>query len=168
MNMHRTQVVAAAAILAATAAVVPPALATPARDFTRTELSTGLLDEGETRARAGRWEARLQDEGRYHAWASTVLTVLADGHSGWHTHAGFTLVTVVAGEVTWHDGAKPNCPAQTYRAGDSFIEPANNVHLVRNTTGATVVYTAVQVRPAGAPGRIDAAQPTDADCPVLN
>ena len=59
-------------------------------------------------------------------------------------------------------------PGETYRVGESFVEPANNVHLVHNTTGATVVFTAVQIRPEGTGGRIDAAQPTDAGCPVFN
>ena len=58
-----------------------------------------------------------------------------------------------------------DCPSETCRVGDNFIEPANNVHLVRNTLGATAVFTAVLMRPQATPGRIDAAQP--AGCPVF-
>ena len=166
MTQHRFTLAGTSSIVAAAAAIITPALATPARDFTRTELSTGLLAEGEARARSDKWEVRVRTKED-----TTVgldrLTVLDDGHSGWHTHAGLTIATVVEGAVTWYDGSQPGCPAKTYRAGESFIEPANNVHLVHNTTGATVVYTAVQLRPAGAPGRIDAAQPEGPGCPAF-
>jgi quercetin dioxygenase-like cupin family protein len=164
--MHRTQAAAAAFILAATAAAAP-ALATPASGFTRTELSTGLLEQVQARGRAAPWEVRVRTRGNT-TLGLDQLTVVDHGHSGWHTHAGLTMVTVVSGEVTWYDGAKPDCPAKTYHVGESFIEPANNVHLVHNTTGNTVVFTAVQMRPENTPGRIDAAHPTDAGCPVFN
>lgn len=164
MHQHRNQIVAAGALLAATAALVAPALATPSRDFARTELSTGLLEEVEVRARNGdKWEVRLRTKDNT-ALGLDRLAITNDGHSGWHTHAGITMVTVIAGEVVWYDGNNSACPAKIYRVGDSFIEPANSIHLVR-TTGGAATFTAVQVRPAGTPGRIDATQP--AGCPAF-
>jgi quercetin dioxygenase-like cupin family protein len=169
MEKHRNRVLAACASLAATAAIVVPALATPSSGFTRTEISTGLLGEVETRAevkgdKGDKWELRLRTRDDSDLGLDR-LTIADGGHSGWHTHAGITMVTVVAGEVVWYDGASPGCPSKTYRVGDSFVEPADNVHLVQNISGGTAEFTAVQIRPRGAAGRIDAAQP--ADCPTF-
>lgn len=164
MEMHRNQLAAAGAILAASAAIVAPALATPARDFVRTELSTGLLEEVEVRARnSDKWEVRVRTE-EDTTLGLDRLAITDDGHSGWHTHAGITMVTVIAGEVVWYDGNNPACPSKIYRVGESFVEPANSIHLVR-TTGGTATFTAVQMRPAGTAGRLDADQP--AGCPAF-
>lgn len=163
MEQHRIALATAGAIVAATAAIVTPALATPARDFTRTEVSTGLLEEAEARARTDKWEVRVRTKDDT-TLGLDRLEITNDGHSGWHTHAGITMVTVIAGEVVWYDGNNAACPSQIYRVGDSFIEPANSIHLVR-TTGGAATFTAVQLRPEGAPGRIDAAQP--AGCPAF-
>jgi hypothetical protein len=50
----------------------------------------------------------------------------------------------------------------TYRAGDTFVEQANRVHLVANNSGSPAEFIAIHIRPNDAPGRTDAAQP---DCP---
>lgn len=165
MTNYRNQIVAAAAIFAAGAAIVVPALATPSSGFTRAEVSTGVLQEVEVRGENDdKWEVRFRTKDE-----STLgldrLSIVSGGHSGWHTHAGITIVTVTAGEVRWYDGANPDCPAKIYRVGDSFVEPANNVHLVQSSAGAAAEFTAVQVRPRGAAGRLDAAQP--AGCPTF-
>ena len=169
MKMHRNHVSAACAAIAATAAIGAPALATPSSGFTREEISTGLLEEVEVRAVArddehDKWEVRLRTKDSSDLGLDR-LSVTDGGHSGWHTHAGITMVTVIAGEVVWYDGASPGCPSKTYRVGDSFVEPADHVHLVRNASGGTAVFTAVQIRPQATAGRIDAPQP--AGCPVL-
>ena len=165
MKSYRNPIVAAAAIFGAGGAIVVPALATPSSGFTRAELSTGVLDEVNTRGENDdKWEVRFRTKDE-----STLgldrLTIVDGGHSGWHTHAGITMVTVIAGEVRWYDGADPGCPLKIYRVGDSFVEPANNVHLVQNISGGVAEFTAVQVRPRDAAGRIDAAQP--AACPTF-
>ena len=165
MTKYRNHIIVAAAILVAGSAIIVPALATPGFGFSRVPLSTGVLKETEVRAEnADDWELRLRTK-EDSDLALDRLTVVNGGHSGWHTHTGITMVTVTAGEVVWYDGGDPNCPTKTYRVGDSFIEPANNVHLVRNTAGTTAVFTAVQIRPRDAAARVDAAQP--AGCPTI-
>lgn len=174
MNKYRTEMVAAAAILVAASVVVVPALATPSTGFSRIGFSTGVLqaldvrteeaDTSETSDRNDEWELRLKTKAASDLGLDQ-LSILPSGHSGWHSHAGITLVTVTAGEVVWYDGASPDCGSKTYRVGDSFVEQANNIHLVRNTSGATAVFTAVQIRPKDSPGRIDAARP--ASCPII-
>jgi len=167
MNHHPKSAIALRArivtALAASALIVIPALATPGSGFTPTPLSTGLFDPMDVKAdKTDKWDLLLKTKAD-----STIgvdrLTVVPGGQSGWHTHAGATLVTVTVGEIVWYDGANPLCTSTTYHVGDGFVEPANHVHLVRNTTGATAEFTAVQIRPAGTAPRIDADKPTN--CP---
>lgn len=155
--------VAAAATLLAAGLIVVPALATPGSGITVTALSKGDFEELDVKAdKADNWDLLLKtkddsDIGVDH------LVIAPGGRSGWHTHAGSTLVTVTVGEVEWYDGDDSLCPSRTYRAGEGFVEPANHVHNVRNTSGAPAEIVAVQMRPDNTPGRIDAPKPDD--CP---
>lgn len=163
-NLRITAVAAGTMFVAATLAN-GPALATPASGFTRAEVSTGALGTVDAKAdKTDKWDLFLKTKDD-----STLgldrLSIDGGGHSGWHMHAGITIVTVISGEVVWYDGANPLCVSRTYRAGESFVEPANNVHLVHNPSGATVAFSAVQMRPAGTGGRLDAPKPTN--CPTI-
>jgi hypothetical protein len=75
-------------------------------------------------------------------------------HSGWHTHPGPSLITVVSGDLT------------VYHAGESFTDlGCGDVHLIRNEGTVCAVNIVVQIVPAGQPRRIDADQP--ANCPAF-
>ena len=105
MKKHRNRVVATCATIAATEASIAPALATPSSGFTREELSTGRLEEVEARAEVradhgDKWELRLRTK-ENSSFGPDRLSITDSGHSGWHTHAGITMVTVTAGEVVW-------------------------------------------------------------------
>jgi quercetin dioxygenase-like cupin family protein len=95
-------------------------------------------------------------------------TIAPGGTSGWHTHPGFSLVTVTSGTITVYDGDDPTCTPQHYSAGSTFIDPTSNghLHLVRNETGTTAVTVAVQLVPQGLPRRIDKGNP--GYCPNIN
>ena len=87
-------------------------------------------------------------------------------HTGWHTHPGPSLITVVAGELTVYESDSPNCTPIVYHTGESFTDiGCGDVHLVRNEGNVPAMDVAVQIVPAGAPRRIDADQP--ASCPVI-
>ena len=87
-------------------------------------------------------------------------------HTGWHTHPGPSLITVVAGELTVYEADSPNCAPIVYHTGESFTDiGCGDVHLVRNEGNVPAMDVAVQIVPAGAPRRIDADQP--ASCPVI-
>jgi quercetin dioxygenase-like cupin family protein len=79
------------------------------------------------------------------------------GQTGWHTHPGPSLITVVEGTLTvYHD----DCTFTTYSAGESFTDiGCGDLHNVRNETGAEAKDIAVQIVPHGAPRRIDADDP---------
>jgi quercetin dioxygenase-like cupin family protein len=87
-------------------------------------------------------------------------------HTGWHTHPGPSLITVVAGELTVYEADSPNCTPIVYHTGESFTDiGCGDVHLVRNEGNVQALDVAVQIVPAGAPRRIEADQP--AACPVI-
>lgn len=144
----------------ASALIVIPALATPGSGFTPSPVSLGRLATVDVKAaKTDKWDLFLKTKDNSDVGVDR-LTVIPGGQSGWHTHAGITMITVISGEVRITDGL--NCSARSHRAGDSFIEPANRPHIVRNlSSSVTAELTAVQIRPAGTRPRIDAPAPED-------
>jgi quercetin dioxygenase-like cupin family protein len=87
-------------------------------------------------------------------------------HSGWHTHPGPSLITVISGELTVYEADNPTCTPTVYHAGESFTDlGCGDVHLIRNEGTDCAVNIVVQIVPAGQPRRIDADQP--ANCPAF-
>ena len=65
------------------------------------------------------------------------LTFPPGSSSGWHTHPGVVLVTVVSGRLQLIDA---HCEREVYEAGETFVEDGH-VALARNRgTEDTVVY----------------------------
>ena len=159
LRMGRTGRAVLAGVALSTCLAIP-VLATPGSGFTPTSLSVAIFGQTHAKAdRAGTWDLEFKSRGRTLVGVDQ-LVVAGNGQSGWRTHAGLTFVSVKSGSVRWTDGE--NCLTRTYNAGDGFIEPANHLHLVRNasaTQGAE--FIAVQMRPEGTPGRLDAAAPTN-------
>ncbi|WP_296679001.1 cupin domain-containing protein [Novosphingobium sp.] len=160
-HLVKAALLAAAGLTGTASLIGVPALATPGSGFAPAPLAVGSLPETLAKAdKAGHWDVTLKTKD-----VTTVgvdnLTVQPGGYSGWHTHTGLTVVTVTGGQINWVDAA---CQSKTYQVGDTFIEPANSVHYVRNPYGNTATLVAVQLRPLGTGGRIDAAAP--AGCSV--
>ena len=62
-----------------------------------------------------------------------TITILPNGHFGWHSHPGPVIVTVTAGALTFYDGDDGACTPVVYAAGSSFIdEGGGHVHFARN------------------------------------
>ncbi len=92
----------------------------------------------------------------------TEHTYVPGGQTGWHTHAGPSLITVVEGTLTAY---KDDCTFTTYSAGESFTDiGCGDVHNVVNETGAEAKDVAVQIVPHDAGRRIDADDP---GCPQV-
>ena len=89
------------------------------------------------------------------------------GSTGWHSHPGHSLIIVTAGTVTDYESDDPECKPQVYTVGMSFVdEGGSHVHIIRNDSATDVAQTiAVQLIPAGATRRIDAAAPPN--CPGI-
>ena len=88
------------------------------------------------------------------------------GSTGWHTHPGHSLIIVTAGTVTDYEGDDPECKPHVYTQGMGFVDPGgDHVHIIRNEGTVEAATIAVQLIPAGATRRIDAAAP--ANCPNI-
>ena len=96
--------------------------------------------------------------------ASNVIMVEATwepgGTSGWHTHPGPAVISVVEGAVTVTNAI--DCVPRTYGEGEAFLDPGQgNVHIATNTgdSAAKAVATFFGV-PDGEPATI-AVPPAD-------
>ncbi len=146
------------------------ARATPASGFSGTTLTLGHFDEIEVRNRALLPEGVGEPEDRL--WLSMQRTKgLSDlyvqsnvwqpgGTTGWHSHPGHSLIVVTAGAVTVYDGDDPSCTPRVYSAGMGFVDAGgDHVHVIRNEGTVEARTIAVQLLPAGATRRVDAASP---------
>jgi quercetin dioxygenase-like cupin family protein len=61
-----------------------------------------------------------------------TYTVNPGGSFGWHAHGAPAAVVVTAGTLTVFDPTVNACAAFKVSKGQSFVEPANHVHLGRN------------------------------------
>jgi quercetin dioxygenase-like cupin family protein len=95
-------------------------------------------------------------------------TFAKNSTSGWHTHPGPSLISVLEGTITAYDGDDPTCTPHLYTAGDSFIdEGGDHTHLLRNESpDVQAITVAVQLIPQGEVRRIDA--PNPGFCPDIN
>jgi len=86
------------------------------------------------------------------------LTFAPGGTTGWHVHPGPTLVIVKAGAVTNYSAA--DCTAQTYTAGQAFVEHGpTDEHMVRNNGSVPAETIVTFITPPGAPIRDDEPPP---------
>jgi hypothetical protein len=82
------------------------------------------------------------------------------GSTGWHTHPGHSLIIVTQGTVTAYDGHDSNCAPKVYTQGMGFVDAGgDHVHLLRNEGSVEARTVAVQLIPADAVRRVDAASP---------
>jgi quercetin dioxygenase-like cupin family protein len=83
------------------------------------------------------------------------------GSTGWHSHPGPVVVLVTAGALTLYSSEDPTCTPRTYSAGHAFVESGQgHVNLARNLGNQNVELWATYFDvPAGAPIRLDAADP---------
>lgn len=92
------------------------------------------------------------------------LTFAPGSNSGWHSHPGPAYVLVIQGTLTNYQGDDPTCTGVKISAGEGFVEPGLQVHIVRNETAAPAVVVATLLNvPVGGSYRIDANPP--GNCP---
>jgi quercetin dioxygenase-like cupin family protein len=90
-------------------------------------------------------------------------TIAEDGHSGWHTHPGPTIVTVAQGQVRFTRYTKNGCVEHVAGPGEGFVEPGNEVHIAENVgTGDAVLYVTFLNVPVG--GATADSSPEDPGC----
>jgi quercetin dioxygenase-like cupin family protein len=155
-------------------------LATPSQGQSTTILAKATVDDldlsGHQMTMALGPDGRMHPNGIWMAWlkthGSSDLYVVDNkfapngGTSGWHSHAGPSVIFVVAGTVTNYSTDEPGCAPHVYTAGQSFVDPGgDDEHMIRNEDASVTAETiAVQFLPAGATRRIE--EPAPAGCPA--
>jgi quercetin dioxygenase-like cupin family protein len=163
---------AAAAVMAL--AHADDARATPSSGFTASTLAKGQIGDievfnhlaldqpqaGHERHRRDVWLSWQKTKGDSDLYVQSN-TWQPGATTGWHSHPGHSLIIVTAGTVTAYEGDDPDCKPHVYTTGMSFVDPGgDHVHVIRNESSDTPASTvAVQLIPAGATRRIDAADP---------
>lgn len=150
-------------------------MATPANGFAGTTLALGRFGEIDVFNHAILSQTSNEDH-RRSVWLSTQKTKGASdlyvqsnvwqpgGSTGWHSHPGHSLIIVTAGTVTNYESNDPECKPQVYTQGMGFVDfGGDHVHLIRNEGSVPAQTIAVQLIPAGATRRKDAAAPPN--CP---
>jgi quercetin dioxygenase-like cupin family protein len=136
-----------------------PAHATPPSGFVGTVQWQGLFDPMNVKVKTDGIDARLHSKDAANLLV-VKFNVAPGGTSGWHTHPGMSLVTVLSGEITLYDAAL--CTPKRLTAGQTFVdEGGDHVHLVRNETASPTQLGAVQLVQPGVPGRVDRPRPNN-------
>jgi quercetin dioxygenase-like cupin family protein len=93
----------------------------------------------------------------------TKHTFQPGGQTGWHSHSGPSLITVIQGTLTvYHD----DCTFETYSAGQSFTDlGCGDIHNAVNEGATEAIDVAVQIVPHGAGRRDDKPDPGCANVP---
>jgi hypothetical protein len=127
-------------------------LASPPVGVTPTLLGRGTYDEFKVRTPPGsavdvKLEAKnpLDVVVRTHDYAPNSST-------GWHTHPGPVLITVVQGEVTFYEYDDPTCTPTVVSAGQGYLDTGHG-HIGRNETGLPAKDITVFFAPVGLPFR---------------
>lgn len=169
--MRRTLIgsIAVAVTMVAGTWCVERLMATPAAGFTSTSLAIGRVgaidvsnleiseDPSDANSRKNVWHSLQKTKGDSDLYVQSNVWV-PGGTSGWHTHPGHSLITVTAGAVTAYEGHDPTCAPKLYTVGMTFVdEGGDHVHVIRNEGAVEARTITVQLIPAGAPRRIDAA-----------
>ena len=149
------------AALAVTAAGLAAGMlsASPAHATPPTGVTTEILGDGTTLAGFMIRVDGIKVESKDAAGFTVAhLTFAPGGTTGWHVHPGPVLVIVTTGSVTKYSAQ--DCTAQTYTAGQAFVEngPADE-NMVRNDGSVPAETIVTFITPPGVPIRGDAPSP---------
>ena len=170
--LHRRRgiklVVGIVGLMALGGGLIGNALASPASSFTAETARGPLVD----RPLAVNWsfgvgnKVKLKTSGPVEIAAQRVV-VAPGGTLGWHSHPGPTLVTIMAGTMSFYHAE--HCTAEIeYETGDSFSNLPNEIHMARNEGSVDLVIYASYFVPARTPPvllRIDQPSPGP-ECPL--
>ena len=144
--------------------------ATPAVGFAATTLVHGTFDkidilnksiipDSEDDRQAKTWLSLQKTSGPSDLYVQSNVWQ-PGGSTGWHIHAGHSLIIVTEGTVTEYDGHDPACKPRAYTKGMTFVDAGgDHIHIIRNESDVVAQTTAVQLIQTGTARRIDAADP---------
>lgn len=102
----------------------------------------------------GPWQLQLQAQGATDFYIQQLVTA-PGGYSGWHTHPGVLIGTVVSGGIDFYDA---NCEKRSFTAGQVFMEN-NQVHAIINTGPVNAELSIAYLVKHSAPRRSEADAP---------
>jgi quercetin dioxygenase-like cupin family protein len=102
----------------------------------------------------GPWQLQLQAQGQTDLYVQQ-LVLAPGGYSGWHTHPGILMGTVVSGGIDFYDA---NCQKHSYAPGQVFLEN-NQVHAIINTGPVNTELSISYLVKHNAPRRSEADAP---------
>jgi len=112
-------------------------------------------NSGENEDQEDEWTAELYTSGPSNFIVQDVVYA-PGGHTGWHSHPGILLSSVISGSIEWYDS---RCRKHVYNAGDSLTE-TTQTHYVRNVdTVNNAHFMVTYVIAKGQPRRIDQPAP---------
>lgn len=98
--------------------------------------------------------------------AMQTVVIEPGGSVGWHSHASPTFVAVKSGTITLYRGSAAGCTAQSFTAGQGYVEPIGEAHVGRNEgTTPVELYATYLAVPVGGELRVDQQVPGGANCP---
>jgi quercetin dioxygenase-like cupin family protein len=117
--------------------------------------TVATTDQDGDQDRDDEWRAELYTSGPSNFVVQDVVYA-PGGHTGWHSHPGILLSSVVSGSIEWYDS---KCRKHVYNAGDSLTE-STQTHYVRNVdTVNNAHFMVTYVIAKGQPRRIDQPAP---------
>jgi quercetin dioxygenase-like cupin family protein len=88
------------------------------------------------------------------------IKVAPGGNFGWHVHGSPVAVVITSGTLTVFDPTVANCKPFKVSKGQSFVEPANHLHLARNDgTKPVTLYAMYLGVPKGAEPNVGGTAP---------
>lgn len=139
--------------VAATTLVVGIATATPGSGISATILAHGRINDFKAEVYYRDFYAEVEGGRGAQGPADLVMQEIVfapGGTTGWHSHGGFALATIVSGTLTLYDEEAP-CTGEEFPAGTSFMDPGfGHVHMAKNNVDTPVTVRVDEPAPPGA------------------
>jgi quercetin dioxygenase-like cupin family protein len=116
--------------------------------------AVGITSE-ESEDRDEEWTADIFTSGPSNVIVQDVVYA-PGGHTGWHSHPGILLSSVISGSIEWYDS---KCNKHVYNPGDALTENTQS-HYVRNVGSVNAHFMVTYLIAKGQPRRIDQPAPT--------
>ena len=134
------------------------AWATPQLGVITTILTSGPISLGEVDVHSGGRDHQVKIKTKGVSDVYVVRNVIAPGgHTGWHSHPGPSIISVVAGEATAYE--EDDLDGTVFPEGTAFVDSGDHAHIIRNEGDTNLELIAFQILPEGAPRRIDEPAP---------
>lgn len=111
-------------------------------------------EDGQNEGENEDWRLQVRTQGATDFYVQH-LVVGPGGYSGWHTHPGLLIGTVVSGSIDFYDA---NCQRQSFTTGQVFTENTE-VHAIINTGALNADLSIAYLVKHNLPRRIEADAP---------